>query len=272
MKLNFGIKGRLLANIVLIVIVSYFSFNFLFLRILERDQLLGDITENYQPSLTKLAGLYDKFEETGKLMLFWSLSPFDTEDVFSNEYNFLFTSVFPMLQTDLTKLSNQWVTEDQELLISTLELITDSLYFSYLDYISNIKEIPLENYDFVERSEFLLAETGIIFLKSEIEQNISFLMDSRDAELHSIYLCEFLWRQAIPFAKLGVPKLLEFITGANTRGGGEYLSVSSAWKAAGDSVGYFKDYYGASAYKAFKYRTTEDVGAFCEFSCWGRFY
>lgn len=79
-------------------------------------------------------------------------------------------------------------------------------------------------------------------------------------EIHSIYLCEFLWRQAVPFAKLGIPKILEFITGQNAKGGGEYLSVSSAWKAAGDSVDYFKNYYGANAYNAFKYRSTEDVG------------
>jgi len=79
-------------------------------------------------------------------------------------------------------------------------------------------------------------------------------------EIHSIYLCEFLWRQAMPFAKLGIPKLLGWITGQNARGGGEYLSVSSAWETAGASVDYFKNYYGANAYKAFKYRTTEDAG------------
>ena len=187
MKIIFGIKARLLANIGLIVIVSYFSFNFLFQQISERDQLLGDITENYQPSLTVLTELYDKFEESERLMRFWSLSPFDTEDVFSDEFNLLFTSVFPLLQTELTNMSHQWVSEDQELLLITLDLITDSLYFSYLGYITDIKGFSSEDYTIVERSEILLAETGIIFLKSEIEQNLGFLMDSRNSALNSIY-------------------------------------------------------------------------------------
>ena len=113
MKFIFGIKGRLLANIGLIVIASYLSFNFLFQQIVERDLLLGDITENYEPSLTKLAELYDKFEESGKLMRFWSLNPFDKEDVFREEFNLLFTLVFPLLQSDLTEMSNQWIFEYQ---------------------------------------------------------------------------------------------------------------------------------------------------------------
>ncbi len=187
MKLIFGIKGRLLANIGLIVIATYLFFNFLFQQIVERDLLLGDITENYQPSLTKLAQLYDKFEESDKLMRFWSLNPFDKEGVFREEFNFLFTSVFPSLQSELTEMSNQWVVEDQELLIKTLVLITDSLYFSYIGYISDIKDLSVDNDDLASNSEMLLAESGIIFLLSEIEQNLNFLMDRRNVELDSIY-------------------------------------------------------------------------------------
>ena len=81
-------------------------------------------------------------------------------------------------------------------------------------------------------------------------------------EIHSIYLCEFFWKQAIPFMDLIIPKTIEFIL---TRGGGEYLNVQAAWANAGKSVDYMTNYYGANAYAAFKVRTTDEVGtAFCK--------
>ncbi|MCK4552805.1 transglycosylase SLT domain-containing protein [Candidatus Pacearchaeota archaeon] len=81
-------------------------------------------------------------------------------------------------------------------------------------------------------------------------------------EIHSIYLCEFFWKQAIPFMDLIIPKTIEFIL---TRGGGEYLNVQAAWANAGKSVDYMTNYYGANAYAAFKVRSTDEVGtAFCK--------
>lgn len=79
-------------------------------------------------------------------------------------------------------------------------------------------------------------------------------------QIHSIYLCEFFWKQALPLAKVGIPKLLSYIAGENTRGGGEYLGVQSAWKNMQDSVSYFTQYYAVNAYNAFKARSQEEVG------------
>ena len=56
-----------------------------------------------------------------------------------------------------------------------------------MGYITDIKGFSSKDYSIVERSEILLTETGIIFLKSEIEQNLGFLMDSRNSALNSIY-------------------------------------------------------------------------------------
>ena len=80
-------------------------------------------------------------------------------------------------------------------------------------------------------------------------------------EIYSIYMCEFLWRQALPLAKMILPKMIEFAMGQNVRGGGEYLGVESAWDNADKSMTYFTQYYAANSYKAFKARTTEEVGA-----------
>lgn len=84
-------------------------------------------------------------------------------------------------------------------------------------------------------------------------------------EIYSIHLCEFFWRQGIPFAKLILPKMIEWAMGQNVRGGGEYLSVMNAWNNADQSITYFTQYYAANAYAAFKARTAEEVGGeICE--------
>ena len=79
-------------------------------------------------------------------------------------------------------------------------------------------------------------------------------------EIYSIYICEFFWRQALPFADLAIPKIIGALIGQSARGGGEYLSVENAWETAGNSVTYFTQYYGANANQAFKSRTSEEVG------------
>src|SRR3989344_4913482 len=79
-------------------------------------------------------------------------------------------------------------------------------------------------------------------------------------EIHSIYLCEFFWRQALPIADIAIPKALEIISGEGERGGGEYMGVASAWENAESSINYMFGYYGANSYDAFKSRVTDEVG------------
>jgi len=79
-------------------------------------------------------------------------------------------------------------------------------------------------------------------------------------EIQSVYLCEYFYRQALPIAKLGIPKLTELLVGKGSRGGGEYLGVTDAWQRAESSVGYFVQYYAQNSYKAFKARSIEEAG------------
>jgi hypothetical protein len=78
-------------------------------------------------------------------------------------------------------------------------------------------------------------------------------------EVYSIYLCDFFWKQAIPIAKMIVPALLTTLSGQNVHGGGEYLSVSSAWGTAEESVNYLVNYYGSNAKSAFVARSSEVI-------------
>jgi hypothetical protein len=79
-------------------------------------------------------------------------------------------------------------------------------------------------------------------------------------EIQSFYMCELLWREATPIARVAIPKIIELATGQNVRGGGEYLAVQDSWNTAEKSIGYMRDVYGANAYKAFRARSTADVG------------
>ncbi len=79
-------------------------------------------------------------------------------------------------------------------------------------------------------------------------------------EIYSIYLCEFLWKQALPLAKYSVPKIIEALIGQNVRGGGEYFSFRNALKVSDNSINYFTNYYAANSFEAFKARFVEEVG------------
>ncbi|OYT36608.1 hypothetical protein B6U91_00740 [Candidatus Pacearchaeota archaeon ex4484_71] len=81
-------------------------------------------------------------------------------------------------------------------------------------------------------------------------------------EVNSIYMCEFFWEQALPIVKLAIPKILGVLTGQNgARGGGEYQGVEAAWENAKSSVDYFTQSYALNSYKAFKARSTGEIGS-----------
>ncbi len=79
-------------------------------------------------------------------------------------------------------------------------------------------------------------------------------------EVHSIYLCEFFWKQAIPLIKLNGPKILEKIVGKVSKGGGEYNTFGDALNNAQNSINYFTRSYAEGSMRAFKIRSTEEIG------------
>jgi len=79
-------------------------------------------------------------------------------------------------------------------------------------------------------------------------------------QMYSLYSCDFFWRQLAPLAKVMLPKLLESAAGQGTRGGGEYLTVQSAWQNTEKSINYFKDFYAINSFKALQYRSIDEAG------------
>ncbi len=80
-------------------------------------------------------------------------------------------------------------------------------------------------------------------------------------EINSIYLCQFFWQQAAPLANVFASKIGSVISGENTQGGGEYLSVQNALQNTKSTVSYLTTQYGANALKAFNAQSTQNIGS-----------
>ncbi len=80
-------------------------------------------------------------------------------------------------------------------------------------------------------------------------------------EITSVYTCEFFWRQVAPVANSLLPRLIEYAyTGGESRGGGEYLTVQSAFDNAQESINYMTTNYAQNAFDAFRARSFEEAG------------
>jgi hypothetical protein len=84
-------------------------------------------------------------------------------------------------------------------------------------------------------------------------------------EINSIYKCEFFWSQFAPALKYGTQTLIGKISEKTGGGGGEYLGVADAWATAQNSINYFTQSYADDSVRAFKARSTQNVGGeFCK--------
>ncbi len=79
-------------------------------------------------------------------------------------------------------------------------------------------------------------------------------------EIKSIYLCEFFWRQAAPLMNVFIPRIFESISGQGVRGGGEYLTVQTAWENTQSAINYFTNNYAVNSVRAFSTRSLENTG------------
>lgn len=115
-------------------------------------------------------------------------------------------------------------------------------------------------------------------ISAGIDGYVSLLKDHRDClnvslndgkmigicdEIYSVGLCDFFWKQIAPFAKLIIPKLIETAYGQQNvgRGGGEYLSVASAWNNMDESMKYFTQTYAVNSFQAFQAGSIENFGS-----------
>lgn len=82
-------------------------------------------------------------------------------------------------------------------------------------------------------------------------------------ELHSFYLCDMFWKNVGPFMNNAIPYIANKIyTGGQqgAKGGGEYLTVKSAWDNAQGSINYFTQSYAANSLKLFQAKSIAEIG------------
>jgi len=84
----------------------------------------------------------------------------------------------------VTVLSLNWNPEDKELFKSTAGLIRDTLFYSYIDLVNEYRLVQNTQTEYTGMSDFL-EEHNIVFLLSEVEQNLNYLNDKRKIEMES---------------------------------------------------------------------------------------
>ncbi len=175
-----GIKELVIMFTILLGIIAVSSGLYLLRQVKQRDQLIMKVTENYQPSISILEQLTDKFVESRKLVTYLNEIPPGSDSVLRTEFDDLFHSVIPWISSELNRMSANWDEEDQRLMQETLRLISDSLYFEYLGMITLPGNIEVVN-------ETYAAQANLPFLVSEIEQYLTYLTNKRKEEVEGIF-------------------------------------------------------------------------------------
>ncbi|MDD5193579.1 MAG: hypothetical protein PHF67_03245 [Candidatus Nanoarchaeia archaeon] len=78
--------------------------------------------------------------------------------------------------------------------------------------------------------------------------------------IKSVYLCKLFWEEATPFLNVAIPRLIQSFYSQGVRGGGEYLTVQSAWSNTESAIEYFKNDYAVNSMQAFRSRSISETG------------
>jgi hypothetical protein len=182
MKINLSLYNRILSGIVLLsVIILVFSF-YLVQQIRDKDRLTNIISDDFQPSITSLSVLTDKYKESRNMVVYWGNAGSTSDNSFRNNLEQLFKSDINPTLDMLTVLSVKWSPEDRELFKSTNILIRDSLFYSYISLIREYRNSQTGMTAFSDINEFI-EQQDILFLLSEVEQNLNYLLDKRNIEM-----------------------------------------------------------------------------------------
>ncbi|MFW5820141.1 MAG: GAF domain-containing protein [Bacteroidota bacterium] len=185
MKIVLGIKARIFVVITILVIIISFSIGLLLKHLTERDRLISELTENHV-SLTRLEELKSEFEESQRIFKYLLISHTENRNVFLTELKLLYEERIPSISNSLVLKSNDWVEEDRAVIIETVRLLTDSIYFDLIDFSSRAKYLSFSPDQSEGEINSFLANSGLLYLISKIEQNINFLLDKRMQEIASV--------------------------------------------------------------------------------------
>jgi len=187
MRINLSLYNRLLYGILLISAVTIGISVYLTRQIKEKDLLTRTISDDFQPSITYLAELTDKYKESKNLISYWGNADRSSDLAFRDNLDQLFQTDINTILESLALVSAKWNAEDTELFKATNILIRDSLYYSYIGLISSYRVAQSEGMAISGFTDFL-EQHQILFLLSETEQNLSYLLDKRKTEMNENFI------------------------------------------------------------------------------------
>jgi hypothetical protein len=79
--------------------------------------------------------------------------------------------------------------------------------------------------------------------------------------VHSVYVCDFFWRQAGPIVQAFTKNIFYAIFGKGDQGGGEYAFVQDSWNNAEKSVQFMQNLYGSNSNLQFGFRDISNIVA-----------
>lgn len=187
MKVNFNIREKVIASLALLIIFVILSGLYLSRQIKERDRRITGLILNYQPSINYLSKLLDELNKTENIIKYHALAQTGENEIFITAFENLFSESIPEKTKALIDLSHAWTPEDRETMIYTGRLIMDSLYTSYKALIHDIFIIKSETIITENIFDEELSNRGMVFLISELEQNLNYLYDKKQSELSTLY-------------------------------------------------------------------------------------
>ncbi len=182
MKVNLSLYSRVLSGIaVLSVIILVFAV-YLTRQMKDKDRLTSIISDDFQPSITALSGLTSKYQESKNLVLYWGNAGAMADPAFRSNLEQLFHEDINIYIEELAALSIKWNPEDQELFRSTASIIRDSLFYSYNNLIREYRAANTGGISSSGINDFM-EQNAILFLLSEVEQNLNYLLDKRKTDM-----------------------------------------------------------------------------------------
>ena len=187
MNINLSLYQRLISAIFLLTLIII-SFSVILLRqINSKDQLTHTISEDIQPSVTYLSELTDKYQESKSLISYWGNSGAGNDNSFKESLKGIFQTEIDFILGEITTLAVKWSPEDLEIFKSTNSMFRDSLYFAFVDLIKEYRFAEATGAGYSDIDEYM-QQHNILFLLSEVEQNLSYLLDKRKIEMNTNFL------------------------------------------------------------------------------------
>ncbi len=148
--------------------------------------LINELVNNYQPSINALSSLNSYYEELIKLTKYWSFSSPGNDSLFRSEFHNIFHEKIHPVTAELLILSDKWDEADVLLIKEITDLTRKALFNNLLTIVEESIRYKSEQEIFSEDIRQLLEEGEIIFLMSEMEQNLNYLIDKKNMETSEI--------------------------------------------------------------------------------------